>query len=69
MITVHGYNKGCPACDKLKLLLRTHDIPFKFIAYKQFEHPFKSVPQVFNPGGSYVGDYNTIKGELEAHFD
>ena len=64
MITVHGYRSGCEACDKLKQLLRRYNIPFSFVEYEKQQHPFKSVPQVFNPNGSYIGDYNTLKKEL-----
>ncbi len=65
MIKVHGYRRGCTACDMLKQLLNKHNIPFEFIEYEQFKHPFKSVPQVFNPNGTYVGDYIDLKRELE----
>ena len=68
-IIVHSYKEGCEACIKLKRLLISHDIPFTSVYYEKLQHPFKSLPQVFNPGGTYVGDYNTIRQELEPKGD
>lgn len=64
MINVYGYATGCPACELLKELLAKHNIPYNFIEVPKLTHPFKSVPQVFNPNGSYVGNYNTLQKEL-----
>ena len=69
MLKVYGYKEGCYACTELKVLLTRYNIPYEFFEVEKGNHCFKSVPQVFNPGGTYVGDYNTIRKDIEGDTD
>ncbi len=64
MIYVYGYKTGCPACTLAKQLLNEHEIEFIFFEVQKGNHPFKTVPQIFNSNGTHFGDYNKLRKEF-----
>ncbi len=63
-LTLYGYEYDCPACDKMKELLKRHNMDYEFIKVKKGSHPFKTVPQLFMDS-TWIGDYSMMKNHLE----
>ena len=74
-VRVYGYSEGCEACDKLKVLLRNHNITHTFIPVGKKDsgcvhrnwvvsQGYDTVPQVWMDS-TYIGNYGTLKNHLE----